>query len=62
MMRKNRQVKSRIKTLRADEVADAKGPEMRTRLTCSRYRKKVRIVGVGRGRQGEEGAGNDGGR
>lgn len=46
-MRKNQQVKCRIKTLRA-EVADAIGPEMRTSLTCSRYR-EVRIVGVGRG-------------
>ena len=55
-------MKSRIKTLRADEVADAKGPEMRTGLTRSRYRNKVRIAGVGRGRQGEEGAGNEGGR
>lgn len=35
-------------------MADAKGPEMRTSLTCSRYREKVRIVGVGRGAAGEE--------
>ena len=49
MMRKNRQVKCRIKTLRAEEVADAKGPEMLTSLMCSRYREKVRIMGVGQG-------------